>query len=145
MRQTLPALLLLSACAATTAPAPVWQASRSFEPLSTTAMSITGPVAFSDGTLTFAGTKPVAVTSLGLHPGPWGDDGDEATAEVFRMASDPGTLLNGNTLCGGTARYAVFYEDPAVPALSALFFEGETAPAGAASPGLCGTFNYIID
>ena len=146
MRLTLPALLLLSACAATTAPAPVWQSTRSFEPLSTTAISITGPVAFAPGTLAFAGKTPVPVQSLGLKTGPWKDDGGEATAEIFRLAADPGTLLNGNTLCGSPATYAVFYQDDTFgPTLSALVFDGKDAPAGADSPGLCATFNYAID
>lgn len=146
---TLAAFLLLSACAAgnPAGEGRVWQGTRSFEPLSTTATSITGPIAFAAGTLTFDGTKSVGIESLGVRQGAWGDDGRDAAAEVFRMASDPGALRNGNTLCGpDTARYAVFYEDDAFgPALGALFFSSEEPPRDAGSAGLCGTFSYIID
>jgi hypothetical protein len=140
------AILLVSACASAPGASHVWQADRSFEPLSTTAMAITGPIAFSGGTLVFNGTEAVGIESLGVQPGAWGDDGGTATAEVFRMTSDPGTLLNGNRLCGGAARYAVFYADDTFgPTLNALFFESEEAPRDASSPGLCGSFNYSID
>ncbi|HET9069954.1 MAG TPA: hypothetical protein VFN28_15030 [Amaricoccus sp.] len=147
MRLAAPAaILLVSACASAPGASHVWQDDRSFDALSTTAMAITGPIAFSGGTLVFNGTETVGIESLGTQPGAWGDDGGEATAEVFRMASDPGTLLNGNTLCGGTARYAVFYQDDTLgPTLAALFFESEDAPSNADSPGLCGTFSYAID
>jgi hypothetical protein len=142
------ALLLLSACAAGTAGGDghVWQATRSFEPLSTTAMSITGAIAFSGNTLAFDGGEPVEIESLGIHQGAWSDSGGDETVEIFRMASDPGTLRNGNTLCGGAARYAVFYEDDTlVPALGALFFNSGQPPSDAGSDGLCGTFSYAID
>jgi hypothetical protein len=147
-RVTLAAFLLLSACAAKNpvGEGHVWQGTRSFEPLSTTATSITGPIAFAPGTLTFDGTKSVGIESLGVRQGAWGDDGGDAAAEVFRMASDPGALRNGNTLCGGVARYAVFYEDDTFgPAVGALFFSSEEPPRDAGSAGLCGTFSYAID
>lgn len=143
-------LLLLSACAAASpgGGGHVWQDTRSFEPLSTTATSITGPIAFAAGTLTFDGTKSVGIESLGIRQGAWGDEEGDDTAEVFRMASDPGTLRNGNTLCGGTAtaRYAVFFADDSFgPTLGALFFDSDEPPRDGDSAGLCGSFNYIID
>lgn len=67
---------------------------------------------------------------------------------MFRIAEDPGVLLNGNTLCGDDATYVAFFEDKLPGAgrlLQLVVFEGEDVPEDVNSPGHCATFNYGIE
>ncbi|MBP2236584.1 hypothetical protein J2Z31_003098 [Sinorhizobium kostiense] len=100
----------------------VWQEKRSFEPMSRTAQAITGPLKLSGNahfatpsskmTITFGNGKTVALTAVEASWREWDITGPrKVTAEAFRMNSDPGTLENGNRLCGNPARYIVFHED----------------------------------
>jgi hypothetical protein len=142
----------------------VWQDARKFEPYSRTAESITGSIRLSGNkdfatpgskmTLTFANGKKVELTSVGASWRQWDDvDDKKVTAEVFKVAKDPGKLLHGNTLCGdpntNPARYVVFLETLSVgggdPLLGMDVFGSKTSPHDINSDGLCGTFNYSID
>ncbi|PRD43132.1 hypothetical protein C5748_13070 [Phyllobacterium phragmitis] len=136
----------------------VWQDKRKFEPYSRTAESITGAIRLSGNnqfatpgskmTITFGNGKKAQLTSVGASWRQWDDvDGKKVTAEVFKVAKDPGTLLNGNTLCGKAAKYLVFHESLSFGAslLGVAVFEGSKEPKDINSPGLCGTFNYSVD
>lgn len=136
----------------------VWQDSRKFEAYSRTAESITGDIKLSGNpkfaspgskmAITFANGKKAQLTSVGASWRQWSDiDDKKVTAEVFKLAKDPGTLLNGNTLCGKAARYIVFHESSSFGAslLGVAVFEGSKEPKDINSPGLCGTFNYSVD
>jgi hypothetical protein len=142
----------------------IWQEEKTFRPLSTTAVAITGPIKLSGNpkfavkgsmmSITFGRGKPIALRSEGASWRLWADASlDKKTAEVFRLARDPGKLENGNTLCGDPkgepARYVVFLEDSLpytnTPLLGVLVFSSKKPPRDINSPGLCGTFNYEID
>ncbi|TYC64096.1 hypothetical protein FMN63_28130 [Stappia sp. BW2] len=136
----------------------VWQDEREFEPFSRTAEAITGAIRLSGNnqfatpgskmTITFGNGKKVQLTSVGASQRQWDDVDDKMmTAEVFKVAQDPGTLLNGNTLCGKAATFLVFHETSSFgdSLLGVAAFEGSEEPKDINSPGLCGTFNYVID
>lgn len=141
----------------------VWQDKRNFRPYSRTAESITGTIRLSGNpdfaspgskmTITFEGGEKVGLTSVSASWRQWDETDDKkATAEVFKMSRDPGTLKNGNTLCGDPksdpARYVVFLEksssgDSAL--LGMAVFGSKRAPHDIHSQGLCGTFNFSTD
>ena len=139
----------------------VWQEARSFAPISRTAGAITGEIALSgnqefatEGSsmgLTFGNGAAVDLTSEGASWRTWDVGGQgKQTAEVFRLSDDPGSLQNGNTLCGGedpAPLYAVFYEQSLFggdPSLTMAVFQSAEPPFDINSPGLCGTFTYEI-
>ena len=145
----------------------VWQEARSFPPLSRTALAITGEITLSGNaqfatkgsmmSMTFENGAMVFLTSEGASWRAWGLIGaDKKTAEVFRLSDDPGPLQNGNTLCGGNQGrasdqehhlYAVFYEDSLFgldPLLTLAIFKSTKPPFDIDSPGLCGTYSYVI-
>jgi len=136
----------------------VWQDARKFEAYSRTAESITGDIKLSGNkdfatpgsklTITFGNGKKAHLTSVGASWRQWSDiDDKKVTAEVFKVAKDPGTLLNGNTLCGKAARYIVFHESSSFGAslLGVAVFESSKEPKDINSDGLCGTYNYSVD
>lgn len=136
----------------------VWQDGRKFEAYSRTSQSITGDIRLSGNkqfatpgskmTLTFGNGKKAQLTSVGASWRQWSDvDDKKVTAEVFKVAKDPGTLINGNTLCGEAASYLVFHESWSFGAslLGVAVFEGAKEPHDINSSGLCGTFNYSVD
>lgn len=117
-----------------------------FQPLSTTAMAITGPITLTPGHIAFGDGAPVALTAQGVVLGIWDFGGaTPVNAEVFRLGDDPGRPLNDNTLCGDDAATHIAMKaeiEPTGNTLELLVFSGDTVPAGADSPGLCGTYNY---
>lgn len=136
----------------------VWQDARKFAPYSRTAESITGAIQLSGNkqfatpgskmTITFGNGKKAQLISVGASWRQWDDvDAKKVTAEVFKLDKDPGTLLNGNTLCGEAASYLVFHESWSFGAslLGVAVFEGAKEPHDINSSGLCGTFNYSVD
>lgn len=137
----------------------VWQDKRTFEPFSRTAESITGAIKLSGNpdfatpgskmTMTFGNGKKVELTSVGASWRHWDDADDKlVTAEVFKMSDDPGKLVNGNTLCGNSARFAVFHESLSFAdawLLGMAVFDSKKPPHDISSAGLCGTFNYEVD
>ncbi|MDG4898158.1 hypothetical protein P9272_31965 [Mesorhizobium sp. WSM4976] len=138
----------------------IWQDKRKFEPYSRTAKSITGAIRLSGNpdfavpgskmVITFGNGKKVGLTSVGASWRLWDEtSGNKATAEMFRLSSDPGALENGNTLCGDPksepARYIVFLERSSYGAsqlLGMAVFGSKDAPHDINSPSLCGTFSY---
>lgn len=140
----------------------LWQSAHSFAPISRTAESITGMITLSDlarvgsegGTmrLTFENGAAVDLVSLGVSSGEWSDvNTDQRPGEVFRLSADPGTLENGNTLCGdvdpGKQIYAVFSDGglwAGNPALGLAVFVAKEPPTQIGSDGLCATFLYDL-
>ncbi|TCN32487.1 hypothetical protein EV184_104153 [Sinorhizobium americanum] len=131
--------------------------------MSRTAETITGSIKLSGNphfatpgsevTITFGNGKTVALTAVGASWRQWDDsEPRKVTAEVFRMDRDPGTLANGNSLCGNPtenpARYIVFHEDllfDGTPLLGVAVFESKNVPKDINSPGLCATFNFYAN
>ena len=130
-----------------------------FQPSSTTAEGITGPIRLSGyhagkTTLTFGDKKTVVLTSVGGGVGAWdaARPNEKTTGEIFRLSRDPGPLNIGNFLCGNPkthpARYIVFLDGPpegGAPMLRAAVFWSKKAPRDINSPGLCATLNYTAD
>lgn len=135
-----------------------WQDKRAFKPYSTTANAITGTIRLSGNKnfatpgskmkITFGNGKKSNLTSVGASYRQWLDtSNDKVSAEVFKIAKDPGTLLNGNSLCGDPVSYIVFAEDYSYSSnlLSVAVFSSKKAPWDINSPGLCATYNYVIN
>lgn len=138
----------------------VWQDARSFAPVSGTATAITGEITLSGNDrfaepgstmeMTFGNGANVRLTSEGAFWRPWKfGSSDKQTAEVFRLADDPGPLMQGNRLCGagatGVPLYAVFFSDWSLGGLLTLhlaIFEGAEPPIDINSDGLCGTYAF---
>lgn len=135
----------------------VWQDSRTFVALSQTAISITGDIGLSGNPsfaevgsvmqISFGAGDPVELVSEGASWRQWGVSGDKQTAEVFRLAQDPGELLNGTKLCGNGARYLVFSESwlGGGQILEVAVFDGDVPPFDINSDDLCSTFSYLVD
>ena len=140
----------------------VWQDARSFAPISRTASAITGTISLSGNAdfategsamgMTFGNGAVVSLTSEGASWRTWDVGGQgKQTAEVFRLSDDPGSLQNGNALCGDgdpeQDLYAVFYEQSLLGGDSTLtmaVFQSAEPPFDINSSGLCGTFTYEI-
>jgi hypothetical protein len=140
----------------------VWQDARSFAPYSRTAAAITGEIALSGNdafategstmSISFGNGASVDLTSEGASWRTWDVGGQgKQTAEVFRLSDDPGSLQNGNTLCGdgdsAQGLFAVFHEQSLFggdPTMTMAVFQSVEPPFDINSPGLCGTFTYEI-
>lgn len=100
-------------------------------------------------TMTFGNGKKIELTSVGASWRHWDVAADKkVTAEAFKMASDPGVLENGNTLCSGHASYVVFHDASSVGdtwLLGMAVFDSKKQPHDINSGGLCGTFSYSTD
>jgi hypothetical protein len=119
-----------------------------FAAVSTTAMAITGDIEMSRFGIVFAngaavGLSPVATRSAADWQSGFG--AGAGPVQLFRLAGDPGTLLNGNTLCGpGTATHLAvqWITSGGLKDLVLAVYEGPVPPDTAAGPGMCGTFTY---
>jgi len=141
----------------------VWQDARYFEPYSRTATAITGPIKLSGNPefatagsrmfLQFANGTSVELISEGASHRGWDyASDDKQTAEVFRAASPPAELLNGNRICGGPPSdlpiYFVFHESTSYSnslILNLAVFQSGSIPIDINSEGLCGTFSYDVE
>lgn len=112
-----------------------------WQPLSKTAMSITGPIRLSPSMLATAGkTFPLRVAAdvqsynsdLGVFP---------ARILTVTRPMNP-VLVNKNTLCSQPVRWIVVYRTGKDQLGMAVYQDGPQ-PRGVDSPGLCGTFNYV--
>ncbi|MET3897009.1 hypothetical protein ABIB57_000946 [Devosia sp. UYZn731] len=135
----------------------IWQDQSTFKPMSRTAIAITGAIALtgnpsfaevgSTTKISFDGGEPIELSSVGASWRQWSLNGETRTAEVFRLASDPGTLRNGNALCGDPVRYLVFSEGSVFggdQVLEIAMFSSKKAPFDINSEGLCATFSYLV-
>ena len=135
-----------------------WQDLGAFEPMSRTAIAITGTITLSGNPsfaevgstmqISFNGGPPINLVSEGASWREWSLNGGLQTAEVFRLASDPGPLINGNTICSDTARYMVFSEANTFGignTLQVAAFDRKKPPFDINSDGLCGTFSYVVE
>ena len=141
----------------------VWQDARYFGPYSRTATAITGPIKLSGNPefatagsrmiLQFANGTSVELISEGASYRSWNYASDgKQTAEVFRAASPPDELLNGNRICGGPPSdlpiYFVFHESRSYSnslLLNLAVFQSDSVPVDINSEGLCGTFSYDVE
>lgn len=114
------------------------------EPLSRTAVSITGPVRVTTEAISFNG-KPVPARLEGRYWRAWSSDDKKHTGSVYTLQSGPGKLRHGSTLCGNDrARYVVLWQendDLLGPAIGMAVFASATPPANKDSDGLCGTYS----
>lgn len=136
----------------------VWQDARTFKPFSRTAIAITGPITLSGNQsfarvgsslqISFDGGSPVELVSEGASWREWQLVEGKQTAEIFQVTTDPGPLLNGNTVCGDDLSYLVFSEGNPLGSgltLEVAAFSGDKPPFDIHSSGLCGTFSFSIE
>ncbi len=112
-----------------------------WQPLSKTALSITGTIKLSPTALVTAGqTFPLRVAAdvqsynsdLGVFP-----------ARILTVTRPMNPMLaNKNTLCSQPVRWVVVYRTGKDQLGMAVYQDGPQ-PRGVDSPGLCGTFNYV--
>ena len=119
-----------------------------FEPQSRTSMAITGPIKITPKSITFNG-KTVKTSLQGKYWRVWGEETQKRSANVYTLERDPGTLLQGNTLCGANqARYAVVwpsFDETIGGSLQMAIYSSTESPQDSTSPGLCGTFSYVFE
>jgi hypothetical protein len=112
-----------------------------WSPMSTTSVSITGPITLSPTSLTaYGATFPLRLTArvAAFHA----DDGARP-ARVFavtRPANPP--LLNGNHLCGDTPATWLVAVDRAPGQLELIAATGSAPPEREESANVCGIFHY---
>ena len=122
------------------------QTAERWEPVSNTAISITGPVRLAPDRITFGTGASLALEAAGSMPD-FAVDGRRVAARIFRVAPpmDP-PLLRGNRLCGGPTsppRYIVVWE-PSARDRAMATFSGAAPPRGTGDEGLCGTYAYML-
>jgi len=123
-----------------------------WEPVSTTAMAITGRVTFAPDRITFANRASLPLEPAGEVPN-FQADGQRLTATLYRV-TEPGNpvLLRGSRLCGNgrPVRSIVVWTPPPIGnaplggGRSLAAFSGQGAPKAADDPGSCGTFAYEL-
>lgn len=111
--------------------------------VSTTAMSITGDIAFDDFGVTFANGKSLSFSALTSDT--FTVDGADIPASVYRVAkpADP-KLENGNRLCGsGPVTYVVNWAAPGSDTGTVVaVFTGDDPPES--SDEMCASYTYDI-
>lgn len=132
--------------ASTLASQPVTTAPESYEPYSRTASAITGSITISKSALTFSNN---AIANLEIISesveGDWGFNDKIVSAQLFKITSNPGVLLNDNILCGKDSPptfLAVYQENVSGGLLRLAVFSGKVPPTSIHSDNLCGTYNY---
>ena len=119
-----------------------------FEPLSRTSMAITGPIKITPKSITFNG-KTVKTSLQGKYWRVWGEETQKRSANVYTLERDPGSLRQGNTLCGSNqASYAVVwpsFSETIGGSLHMAIYSSTESPQDSSSPGLCGTFSYVLE
>lgn len=127
--------MLLSILLALAASASDQFTGRTFQPVSTTATAITGPVRIGSDAVVF-GKRSVPARRVA----------STAVGAVYRLARDPGPLLGGNFLCSRSepARYLMVSEkaEPWGRTVTLAAFSGVKAPTDVDDPTLCATFSY---
>lgn len=142
------ALLLAAAPALAEVWTMPWQEDASFEAYSTTAESVTGDIAISgsesEKVLSLSTGDEIGLSFVEDRSSGWNlNDNEVWPGGVFAIDEDPGPLVNGNSFCGAEAATYLVFTPLDDTLLQMAVFSGE-APENIESPGLCGTFNYII-
>ncbi|MCE6958080.1 type VI secretion protein [Cereibacter sphaeroides] len=114
-----------------------------FEPLSHTAVAITGPIILSDRKVVFASGASADLEKTGAPVrADWDLTDRQIEGQVYRMSRDPGPLEQSNKLCGqNSATHLVTWQLPS-GGRGMSVFSSEAAPTSGQAPGLCGTFSY---
>jgi hypothetical protein len=154
-RMALLGVALLAAGAAAQAQAPgqaPMQEPEIWEPVSTTAMAITGRITLAPDRITFSNRAFLALEPAGEIPN-FTADGQRVTASLYRV-TEPGNpvLLRGSRLCGNgrpVRTIAVWQPPPignAAPGQGRWMaaFSGTAPPKAAEDPSSCGTFHYEL-
>lgn len=115
-----------------------------WEPVSNTAVSITGAITVSSSAVTFSGGKSIKLASAGDKTGEWTGFGGPSEGHIFKLepAADP-ELLNGNQLCGipGNPVTYIVLAVPTEGELSLIAFTGDKLPEPG-SDSSCAVYNY---
>jgi hypothetical protein len=128
-----------------TQPAPAQSAPHAapvaWSPMSTTSVSITGPITLSSTGLTAQGaTFPLRLTA---RVGAFHSDDGARPARIFAVTAPTNPpLLNGNRLCGDTPATWLVAVDRAPGQLELIAATGSSPPKREESPSVCGIFDY---
>ncbi|MEJ8476163.1 hypothetical protein [Roseibium algae] len=143
------AVMALVQTTATAQTSPINDLPSAFNPESNTSMAITGPIIASQSLLIFGNGTQMKLRLLGETTGAWGVSGQSLPAQIFSIGSNPGELMNGNTLCGpeGAPTYLVVFQFKSYGmwSLNLGVFNGSQPPVSMNDDGLCGTYGFIMD
>lgn len=133
------AVLLIGRAASATEFAP--EIPMAFEPASTSATAITGPVILSNSWIVFANGERLDLELIRRI------DDSETSPQLFRLSGEIAPLLQGNTLCGDNAPTFLSVgqaTDMGLVFLHLSFYEAGNEP-GPESRGSvpCATYNYV--
>lgn len=141
----LPALCLCMAPAAVAEP--VLGFPQSFNPMSRTAQAITGPIIVSQEAIVFGNGARAGLEFVTDRAGDWVGSGKTTIAQIFKITSTPGELMNGNSLCGGEAPTFIAIGQSELFgnwSLDMAVFQSATVPTDFHGDGLCGTYGYDL-
>ena len=129
---------------------PITSEARALQPRSTTSSAITGPIIISDSQIIFGNGQSLQLSqNVPDVLGAWDLFNEELSlSQVFDIAGQIDTLLNGNTLCGDEpAGFMAASQEELFGSwsLQLTFFSGAERPEGIHNSGLCGTFTYLLD
>jgi hypothetical protein len=123
-----------------------------WEPVSTTAMAITGRITLAPDRITFGNRASLPLEPAGEVTG-FLAEGHRVTATLYRV-TEPGNpvLLRGSRLCGNgrPIRAIAVWQPPPIGNAppgqdrSLAAFSGTAPPKAADDPGSCGTFHYEL-
>ena len=139
-------LAFLTAGPAAAQEPPAW------EPVSTTAMAITGRITLAPDRLTFANRAALLLEPAGDIPG-FLAEGQRVTATAYRVTEPANpVLLRGSRICGNgqAVRLILVWQPPPIGnrppgrEWSVAAFSGAETPKGTDDPALCGTFLYEL-
>jgi hypothetical protein len=123
-----------------------------WDPVSTTAMAITGRVTLAPDRLTFANRAALPLEPAGEIPN-FAADRLRVTASLYRVTEPANpVLLRGSRLCGNgrPVRLIVVWQPPPIgnrapsQEWSLAAYSSADPPKGTDDPGLCGTFLYEL-
>lgn len=128
---------------------PINQVPYAFNPDSSNAKAITGPIILSTDRITFTnGASAKLELEDGNYVGYWNVfDGERFQAQLFSVETDPGPLLEDNLLCssGSPARFLVIARRKGPVTgdyLQVSVFSGSKPPLSGDDPNICGSFAY---
>jgi hypothetical protein len=125
---------------------PIGPEPQALRPSSRTAEAITGPIILSDSRIVFGNGEMLHLSLVDrTNEGTWDITGATVTVQLFDVSGEIGSLVNGNTICGGgSPRFLTAHvtEVFGSQSLTLAFYEGSTRPTGISSPALCGTYGY---
>lgn len=128
--------------------APVLEYPRSYNPSSRTAQAITGPIIVSSDAVVFSNGARAELEFVESRDGDWSSSGKSIPAQIYRVTTSPGELLQGNYLCSedDPVTFLAFTQAELFGnwSLGMAAFRGEGVPQASAEGTMCGTYNFDL-